>query len=137
MRKPTRKHECDIYWRGSEEDAMMEMKMAGLVSQLDILIKDFEEDEEKAGIDEVGDYLCGMSDALGVVASTIRAGFAADEVRRFIETELARSIVEEVGKRDRKKRIQRGRQAGFRKAQKEVQRFLTKEYRYEERGEEE
>lgn len=116
---------------------MMEMEMAGLVSQLDILVKDLEEDEEKAGIDEVGDYLCGMRDALGVVASTIRAGFAADEVRRFIEAELARSIVEEAGKRGRKKRIQRGKQAGFRKAQKEVRRFLTKEYRYEERGEEE
>lgn len=135
MRKPTRKHECNIYWRGSEEDAMMEMKMAGLVSQLDILIKDFEEDEEKAGIDEVGDYLCGMSDALGVVASTIRAGFTADEVRRFIETELARSIVEEAGKRGRKKRIQRGKQAGFRKAQKELSRFLSKTYHCE--GEEE
>lgn len=116
---------------------MMETEMAGLVSQLDILVKDLEEDEEKAGIDEVGDYLCGMRDALGVVASTIRAGFAANEVWRFIETELARSIIKEAGKRDRKKRIQKGRQAGFRKAQKEVRRFLTKEYRYEERGEEE
>lgn len=82
---------------------MIETEMAGLVSQLDILVKDLEEDEEKAGIDEVGDYLCGMRDALGVVASTIRAGFAADEVRRFIEAELARSIVEEAGKRDRRK----------------------------------
>ena len=34
---------------------MMETEMAGLVSQLDILVKDLEEDEEKAGIDEVGD----------------------------------------------------------------------------------
>ena len=103
---------------------MMETEMAGLVSQLDILVKE-------AGIDEVGDYLCGMRDALGVVASTIRAGFAADEVRRFIETELARSIVEEVGKRDRRKRILRGKQAGFRKAQKETARFLSKMYHYE------
>ena len=132
MRKPTRKHDCDIYWRGSEEDAMMEMKMAGLVSQLDILIKDFEEDEEKAGIDEVGDYLCGVRDAISVVASTIRAGFPIDEVRRFIGTELARSIANEAGMEGRKKRIHRGKQAGFRKAQKEVQRFLTGEYRYEE-----
>ena len=114
---------------------MIETEMAGLVSQLDILVKDLEEDEEKAGIDEVGDYLCGMRDALGVVASTIRAGFAADGVRRFIETELARSIVEEAGKRDRRKRIQRGKQAGFRKAQKETARFLSKMYHYE--GEEE
>lgn len=42
---------------------MMETEMAGLVSQLDILVKDLEEGEEKAGIDEVGDYLCGMRDA--------------------------------------------------------------------------
>lgn len=110
---------------------MMETKMAGLLSQLDILARDLEEDEEKAGIDEVGDYLCGMRDALGVVASTIRAGFAADEVQRFIETELARSIVEEVGKRDRRKRILRGKQAGFRKAQKETARFLQKTYHCE------
>lgn len=110
---------------------MMEMKMAGLLSQLDILARDLEEDEEKAGIDEVGDYLCGMRDALGVVASTIRAGFAVDEVQRFIETELARSIVEEAGKRDRRKRIQRGKQAGFRKAQKETARFLSKTYHCE------
>lgn len=114
---------------------MMETEMAGLASQLDILVKDLEEDEEKAGIDEVGDYLCGMRDALGVVASTIRAGFAADEVRRFIETELARSIAEEAGKRGRGKRILRGKQAGFRKAQKEMARFLSKMHHYE--GEEE
>lgn len=42
---------------------MMETEMARLVSQLDILVKDLEEDGEKAGIDEVGDYLCGMRSA--------------------------------------------------------------------------
>lgn len=114
---------------------MMDTEMAGLLSQLDILVKDLEEDEEIAGIDEVGDYLCGMRDALGVVASTIRAGFDADQVRRFIEAELARSIANEAGKRDRRKRIQRGKQAGFRKAKKETVRFLSKTYHYE--GEEE
>lgn len=127
MRKPTRKHECNIYWRGSEEDAMMEMKMAGLVSQLNILIKDFEEDEEKAGIDEVGDYLCGMSDALGVVASTIRAGFTADEVRRFIETELTRSIVEEAGEERKEEKNPKGKASRIQKSQEGVDAFSVED----------